>query len=146
MAVDSSTEITQQPQPTETEIQFILDAIAKYLVVEVRRSDVQSAWSGIRPLAQDPHAHSTESASRDHVTTLDTDGMITVTGKPLCVGLHAAVLSTGYNASLPSCRTRTLHTATVVVPDGTPKSWVHLLSNLASQARAFQGPHARAWL
>ena len=44
------------PQPTEEEIQFILDAIAEYLTVAVRRADVTSAWSGIRPLAIDPKA------------------------------------------------------------------------------------------
>ena len=31
---DSSSEITMQPQPTEKEIQFILDAIAEYLTVK----------------------------------------------------------------------------------------------------------------
>lgn len=45
-----------RPQPTEEEIQFILDAIGEYLTVKVRRGDVKSAWSGIRPLAIDPHA------------------------------------------------------------------------------------------
>ncbi|CAL5218513.1 g200 [Coccomyxa viridis] len=77
---DSSTEITARPQPTEKEIQFILDAIAEYLQVEVRRSDVQSAWSGLRPLAMDPNAADTASASRDHIVTQDPDGLITVTG------------------------------------------------------------------
>ena len=32
---DSSSEVTMQPQPTEKEIQFILDAIAEYLTVKV---------------------------------------------------------------------------------------------------------------
>lgn len=77
---DSSSEITMQPQPTEKEIQFILDAIAEYLTVKVRRSDVMSAWSGIRPLATDPDAKDTASASRDHVVSMDTDGMITIAG------------------------------------------------------------------
>ena len=48
--------------------------------VEVRRSDVQSAWSGLRPLAMDPNAADTASASRDHIVTRDPDGLITVTG------------------------------------------------------------------
>ena len=39
--------------------------------VEVRRSDVQSAWSGLRPLAMDPNAADTASASRDHIVTRD---------------------------------------------------------------------------
>lgn len=77
---DSSTDITMTPQPTEEEIRFILEAIADYLTVKVRRSDVQSAWSGIRPLAMDPNAADTASASRDHIVTVDPDGLITVTG------------------------------------------------------------------
>ena len=51
------------------------------LQVEVRRSDVQSAWSGLRPLAMDPNAADTASASRDHIVTQDPDGLITVTGE-----------------------------------------------------------------
>lgn len=77
---DSSSEILMQPVPTEEEIQFILDAISEYLTVDVRRSDVMSAWSGIRPLAMDPNSKDTASASRDHVITQDPDGLITVTG------------------------------------------------------------------
>lgn len=81
---DSSSEITMTPQPTEKEIGFILDAIAEYLTVRVRRSDVMSAWSGIRPLAVDPNAKDTASASRDHIVTTDPNGLITVTGISLC--------------------------------------------------------------
>jgi glycerol-3-phosphate dehydrogenase len=69
-----------RPQPTEEEIQFILDAISEYLTVKVRRSDVKSAWSGIRPLAIDPKAKDTASALRDHVVSVDDDGLVTVTG------------------------------------------------------------------
>ncbi len=49
-------------------------------LAQVRRSDVLSAWSGLRPLAVDPNAKDTASASRDHVVTRDPDGMLTVTG------------------------------------------------------------------
>ena len=35
LRVDSSTELTMKPQPTEAEIQFILDAISEYLTVKV---------------------------------------------------------------------------------------------------------------
>lgn len=59
---------------------------------QVRRSDVMSAWSGIRPLASDPSTQDTASASRDHVASMDTDGMITIAG-------HAA-LSQGLAQSL----------------------------------------------
>lgn len=77
---DSNTEITMLPEPHEDEIQFILDAICDYLNVQVRREDVLSAWSGIRPLAMDPSAKSTESISRDHVICEDYPGLVTITG------------------------------------------------------------------
>lgn len=77
---DSNTVITPLPEPHEDEIQFILDAISDYLSVKVRRTDVLSAWSGIRPLAVDPSAKSTESISRDHVVCEDYPGLVTITG------------------------------------------------------------------
>ncbi|XP_021296014.1 glycerol-3-phosphate dehydrogenase SDP6, mitochondrial [Herrania umbratica] len=77
---DSNTSITQLPEPHEDEIQFILGAICDYLNVKVRRTDVLSAWSGIRPLAVDPKAKNTESISRDHVVSEDYPGLVTITG------------------------------------------------------------------
>ncbi|XP_062155752.1 glycerol-3-phosphate dehydrogenase SDP6, mitochondrial [Alnus glutinosa] len=77
---DSNTTITLLPEPHEDEIQFILDAISDYLNVKVRRTDVLSAWSGIRPLATDPSAKNTESISRDHVVCEDYPGLVTITG------------------------------------------------------------------
>ncbi|KAI7989607.1 hypothetical protein LOK49_LG13G00107 [Camellia lanceoleosa] len=78
--MDSSTTITMLPEPNEDEIEFILDAICDYLNVKVRRVDVLSAWSGIRPLATDPRAKNTESISRDHVVCEDYPGLVTITG------------------------------------------------------------------
>ncbi|KAL2548878.1 Glycerol-3-phosphate dehydrogenase SDP6 [Forsythia ovata] len=77
---DSNTKITMLPEPHEDEIEFILDAISDYLNVKVRRTDVLSAWSGIRPLAMDPEAKSTASISRDHVVCEDFPGLVTITG------------------------------------------------------------------
>ncbi|CAO2817561.1 unnamed protein product [Amaranthus hypochondriacus] len=77
---DSSTDITMLPEPHEDEIQFILDALSDYLCIKVRRTDVLSAWSGIRPLAIDPRAKNTESISRDHVVCEDFPGLVTITG------------------------------------------------------------------
>ena len=57
------------PTAPEDEIQWILNECGKYLSMDlrVRRSDVQSAWRGWRPLAVDPHAPPGAPASRDHV-------------------------------------------------------------------------------
>ena len=52
-----------------------------------------SAWSGIRPLATDPDAQDTANASRDHVVSMDTDGMITIAGLPLSPRFPASALA-----------------------------------------------------
>lgn len=49
----------------------------------MRRQDVLSAWSGIRPLASDPTkseggAGDTASIVREHVIFTDKDGLVTV--------------------------------------------------------------------
>ena len=36
VVTDSATELTMRPQPHDSEVQFILDAIAEYLTVEAR--------------------------------------------------------------------------------------------------------------
>ena len=44
VCADSSTELTMKPQPTEAEIQFILDAISEYLTVKVQLLPADSIW------------------------------------------------------------------------------------------------------
>lgn len=63
-----------RPRPSEEEIQWLVDEASKYMIFPIRRSDVLSAWSGVRPLAIDPHASSstdgnTATMSRDHVVS-----------------------------------------------------------------------------
>lgn len=65
------------------EIKWLLHEASKYINPELRlrRKDVLSAWSGIRPLAKDPHAASTASASRDHVISHNPEtGIVFVSG------------------------------------------------------------------
>ena len=83
-------------------MKFILDAISEYLTVKVRRSDVLSTWAGLRPLASDPNAADTESASRDHIVTRDPDGLLTVTGLTSRV-CHASHSSTPFDKSHQRC-------------------------------------------
>ena len=102
------------PLAHEDEIAFILGAIKDYLTVEVRRSDVQSAWSGVRPLAADPTASDTASASRDHVVAVEPDGLLTVAGGKWTTyrlmaedAIDAAVAAGKLDAARP-CRTARL--------------------------------------
>jgi len=70
---DRKCEISTRPEPEESEIKWLLNEASKFLSPElrIRREDVLSAWSGIRPLAMDPHASSTAAASRDHIISVN---------------------------------------------------------------------------
>ena len=47
---------------------------------KVRRGDVLSAWSGIRPLVQDPNKTDTQSIARNHIVHCSKTGLVTVAG------------------------------------------------------------------
>mmetsp|Transcript_2551 Transcript_2551/g.6840 ORF Transcript_2551/g.6840 Transcript_2551/m.6840 type:complete len:688 (+) Transcript_2551:71-2134(+) len=77
---DSESEITFNPRPSEKDIRFILEAIEDYLSVKVRREDVSSAWSGIRPLISNPDSANTSELVRDHLIMTDRNGLVTICG------------------------------------------------------------------
>ena len=66
---DSPCTVTDYPSPSEEDVNFIINEIKNYLNadVQVRRADVLSAWSGIRPLVSDPNKKNTESLARNHI-------------------------------------------------------------------------------
>lgn len=77
---DIKSDVNPKSQATEAEVTFILESLSDFLGVQVKRSDVLSAWSGVRPLPCNPNAKNTESIVRDHLIFTDEDGMVTVTG------------------------------------------------------------------
>lgn len=79
---DKPCDVTRDPAPTEGDIQFILSEIKKYLNkdVHVRRGDVMSAWSGIRPLVLDPSKPNTESLARNHIIYTSPNRLVTIAG------------------------------------------------------------------
>jgi glycerol-3-phosphate dehydrogenase len=48
--------------------------------VTVRRGDVLSAWSGIRPLVSDPNKPDTQSLARNHIVHVSKNGLVTIAG------------------------------------------------------------------
>jgi glycerol-3-phosphate dehydrogenase len=79
---DSPAPVEQNPLPKEKEIQWILGEVRNYLSpdIKVRRGDVLSAWSGIRPLVRDPKASNTEGLVRNHLITFSQSGLLTIAG------------------------------------------------------------------
>ena len=79
---DTPCEVTHHPSPTEDDIEFILKEIRSYLSpdIEVRRGDVLSAWSGIRPLVSDPNKPDSQSLVRNHIVHVSDSGLVTIAG------------------------------------------------------------------
>lgn len=46
----------------------------------VRRGDVLSAWSGIRPLVSDPNKPDTQSLARNHIVHVSPSNLVTIAG------------------------------------------------------------------
>lgn len=62
------------------ELEIILMCICLLLV---RRGDVLSAWSGIRPLVTNPNAKNTQSIARNHIIEVSNSNMVTIAGKSM---------------------------------------------------------------
>ncbi len=76
------TDAPSEPRPLASEVDFILDHAKHYLSRAPGRSDVQSIWVGLRPLAntEGQEASATKSVSREHTVGHSTSGLVTVTG------------------------------------------------------------------
>ncbi|KAK0553510.1 mitochondrial glycerol-3-phosphate dehydrogenase [Tilletia horrida] len=79
---DTAAPVEAHPRPKEEEIQWILDEVRNYLSpdIKVRRGDVLSAWSGLRPLVKDPDAKDTQSLVRNHMINVSESGLLTIAG------------------------------------------------------------------
>lgn len=69
-----------EPQPQSAEIDFLLETVAGYLPKAPQRSDIQSVFTGIRPLVLSTPGKNTASLSRDHMIEVGESGLITITG------------------------------------------------------------------
>ncbi|MBI2511157.1 MAG: glycerol-3-phosphate dehydrogenase/oxidase [Opitutae bacterium] len=69
-----------EPRPLEHEIEFLLEHAAEYLTRPVTRADVQSVFTGLRPLVRAGNSAATASLSRDHVIAVSPSGLVSITG------------------------------------------------------------------
>ena len=77
---DTPSEVVDHPTVSEEDILYLLDYVKRYFDVNVGRSDVKAAWSGIRPLVFNPDAKGTAELARDHVIIEDGSGLVTISG------------------------------------------------------------------
>jgi glycerol-3-phosphate dehydrogenase len=72
--------VALDPIPLEEEIEFILSTARQYLEKAPTRSDVLSAFAGIRPLVGTRGGTNTAALSRDHTIHIDNSGLLTIAG------------------------------------------------------------------
>ncbi|KAF5335414.1 hypothetical protein D9611_011691 [Ephemerocybe angulata] len=82
---DSPSDVVRDPEASEEDIRWVLDEVRSYLSpdIKVRRGDVLSAWSGLRPLVRNPDPSAPEGTAglvRSHITTLSESGLLTIAG------------------------------------------------------------------
>ncbi|WP_445435870.1 glycerol-3-phosphate dehydrogenase/oxidase [Candidatus Borreliella tachyglossi] len=73
--------IEEEPKSLESEIEFIIDNMNNYLNHKISRNDVQSVYTGIRPLIIDPQGEqNTSKISRDEKIFVSDSNLITIAG------------------------------------------------------------------
>lgn len=82
---DAKASVQRDPKPREEEIRWVLDEVRRYLSpdIKVRRGDVLSAWSGLRPLVLNPHQAEkggTAGLVRNHIVYVSSSGLVTIAG------------------------------------------------------------------
>ncbi|CAN5610382.1 glycerol-3-phosphate dehydrogenase/oxidase [soil metagenome] len=109
-------EIPDVPQPSDTEIGFLLDVVSAAFERPLHRSDVVGAYAGLRPLLDTsghPGEGTTADLSRRHAVLTSRTGVITIVGGKLTTyrrmaedAVDAAVARSGLAAR--PCTTRVL--------------------------------------
>jgi glycerol-3-phosphate dehydrogenase len=69
-----------EPEPLPGEIDYLLNECAGFMAAPPKRSDILSAWVGLRPLVNPGGEGDTKSISREHTVLVRQDGLVTVTG------------------------------------------------------------------
>jgi glycerol-3-phosphate dehydrogenase len=70
-----------EPRPFAAEVDFILAESGRRLAAPLSRSDIRSAWAGLRPLVRPATGgNDTKRISREHTVEVSPHGLVTVTG------------------------------------------------------------------
>jgi len=104
-----------EPQPFESELDFILGEAGRYLARAPQRADVRSCWVGLRPLARpsgEGAGEGTGGISREHHIERRASGLVSVTGgkwttyRAMAEEVLALCMRTGLLPHQPAGRTR----------------------------------------
>ncbi|MFQ6229982.1 FAD-dependent oxidoreductase, partial [Nocardia sp. NPDC002869] len=115
---DAPGPVPDEPRPTETEIDFLLDTVNTVLRIPLTHTDIRGSYAGLRPLLRTA-GDSTADISREHAVLTAPSGLVTVVGGKLTTyrkmaqdAVDAAVARARLSAG--PCRTRNLPLAGAV--------------------------------
>jgi glycerol-3-phosphate dehydrogenase len=102
-----------EPEAHPSEIDFLLDTAADYLVEPPQRCDITAVFTGIRPLVKDARHSRTASLSRDHLIQVSAQGLVTIAGGKWTTYRKMAEdcvdrVITAFDFKSRPCRTRSL--------------------------------------
>lgn len=73
-------EISEEPLPIESEIQFLLDTAQEYIGFPLDRKFISSVYVGLRPLISPSGSKNTKNISREEIILVSDSGLITMGG------------------------------------------------------------------
>lgn len=74
----------EDPEVTEDDIEYLLKAVNhRFEDVHLTLDDIESSWSGLRPLIQDENNDDPSGISRGHDIFVEDDGLVTIAGGKL---------------------------------------------------------------
>jgi len=103
-------DITAEPRPMAAEIDFILSTAARFLASPPGRSQILSAYAGLRPLIRTRPVRRSASISREHAILTSGSGLVTIAGGKWTTYRKMAqdtVCQAEISAGLPRRRCRT---------------------------------------
>lgn len=77
---DIPVNISPDPEPSDEEVEYLLEHLRKYLGLQVSLDDVLAKWSGIRPLVSEGNGKKTAKLSRDFVIERSASGLYSIMG------------------------------------------------------------------
>lgn len=83
---DAPVDLSETPAPREEDVEFIRSTMQDYYSVPIERSDIRSAWAGIRPLVSladnnnSSNTSTTSAVRRDHHIEVSNSGLVTISG------------------------------------------------------------------
>ncbi|MDZ7820157.1 MAG: FAD-dependent oxidoreductase [Aliarcobacter sp.] len=77
---DNSCVYEENPKVKDEEIEYLLNEVNIYFQKTLKKEDILSSWSGIRPLIKTNNKNSTQEIVREHLITNSKNGLISIAG------------------------------------------------------------------